>query len=313
MASSIVHVDPLLLKVPYFEIWMAGKRWSPLLHSLVSSVAFTDATDEASTVTIQLADPDYILLDDNNLVRSTKMKVYGGYVNDNRLWLEGYISSVDVNFQDSGPPLIEITIMDESFSMDNMPRYDVYKDMSSDQIARKIAGMYGLKFSGHKGPRSYKRKVQSKQTDIKFLQDLAQDEWFLIKVINGTLYWLERKFVGQNVGTLWFRRPPYDVISFNPRLVQADRMDGYIETTIDPKTGKVTKTKVGNNGKKTKGAVDGAGPGDSSGVDDVTLPDLGGLLGSMPGGSGDGNGQMMQYDPTTGEWHLVGGGNRGGR
>lgn len=238
--------DKPIIITPYYQIKLEGETLSPLLHSLVQSVSFTDSSSEASTATIVLADPDYILLDDPRLVRASKIELYGGVVNDNKLWIEGFISSVDVSFPQEGAPLITIMIMDESFEMDTLPKYAIFQDMYSGEIAGKIAKIYGLKFEGDKGVRQYKHKVQSKQTDIQFLRAMADAEWFIVRVLNGTLYWVERNFEkGTPGGTLWYRRPPFDILSFNPRLVQADRLDGTIEGGINPATGEPTTEATG--------------------------------------------------------------------
>jgi hypothetical protein len=265
---------------PYFQIKIEGETLSPLLHSLVQSVTFTDSSSEASTATIIIQDPDYILLDDPRLVRNTKVQLYGGLVNDNEEWLTGYISAVDVQFPEDGTPTITIMVMDESFEMDSLPKYAIFQDMWSSEIAEKIAQIYGLKFVGDKGIRQYKHKVQSKQTDIKFLRAMADQEWYIVKIMNGTLYWLERSFSkGEDGGTFWYRRPPFDLLSFNPRLVQADRLDGVIESGIDPATGQPT-TEV-------------TGP--------FNLPDIAALADEVPSTAG----YYYQYDKFNGGFKKV--------
>lgn len=277
-----------MLRTPYYQISLNGEVLSPLLHSLIQSVTFTDSASEASTATIQLTDPDYILLDDPRLVRATAMKIYGGWVNDNNLWLSGFISSVEVNFPDEGPPIISIMVMDESFIMDTLPRYDIFKDVFSDDIAKKIAQSYGLKFEGDKGKRQYRHKVQSKQTDIKFLRAIADSEWFIVRVINGTLYWKERTFTaGEKGETYWYRRPPFNLINFQPKVVQADRLDGITEGGINPKTGQP----------------------EEEATDEFVPPDILEQANRL----NDGAGLYMHYDAPSGTWSKVYKDGSGGR
>jgi uncharacterized protein involved in type VI secretion and phage assembly len=279
----------------YYKIWIDNIALSPFEHSLVEEVVFEDTSTGSDMVSITVIDPDRTLIDNPKIMKSTPCRVDGGYITDYRTWINGYISAVDVDFPEEGSPVMTIHIMDRSYIMNRVERKKVYKNMTYGAIAKKIATSYGLSYSGDTsgdGNKKHESVTQSYETDIQFLIGLASEIGYLVYVdsANNRLYFKDKsKFSDKNASnTLWYKHHPFDIISFRPRVIQADQLDEVEQSDIDNKTKSQTGSKAtSKNGNNTGG---------------------GATSGGSKGGTGNGNtsgstsGGEMVYDPYTGTW-----------
>lgn len=226
-------------------------------------MVWEDSSTGSDIVSITIQDPDYVFLGDARLLESTPCKVQAGYTTDFYDWVDGYVSAVDVDFPEEGFPSLTLHIMDKSYVMNKLERKKVYKNLSRNAIAGQIAKRYGLKFSGDSsgdGGKKVESITQSYETDIQFLISQADEIGFLVYVYGDTLFFKNREtFIKKpSVGTLWYRKEPFDIINFQPRIIQADQMDELEEEDIDDKKKEKTKGKVTNT-KKTNNVGKGGG------------------------------------------------------
>lgn len=234
----------------YYKIWLDNKELSPFEHSLVEEIKFEDTSTGSDMVSIVIKDPDYTFISNLKLTKSTPVKVVGGYKDQYRTWINGYISMVDVDFPEEGTPEVVIHVMDKTYIMNRIVRKRTFKNMTYTQVAKKIAQAYGLSFSGDtsgKGKEKHETITQSYETDIQFLVGLADEIGYLVYMsADGTkLYFKDKESFEKKAPsyTLWYKRPPFDIISFRPRIIQADQFDEIMESDIDNKTKKETGSK----------------------------------------------------------------------
>jgi uncharacterized protein len=234
---------------PYFKIFLGGVPLSDIEHALVDEIIYEDTSTGSDLVSITINDPDYLIIGNRKIVKSTPCKVVGGYTNKYRTWIDGYVSMVDVNFPEEGFPSITIHVMDKSYIMNKVERKKVYKNMSYRDIASQIAKRYGLAFDGDssgEGKKKHESVTQSYETDIQFLIGLASEIGYLVFVSGSKLYFKDKETFIKNAsqGTLWYRRHPFDILDFRPRIIQADQLDEIEESDIDDKDKKKTSAKT---------------------------------------------------------------------
>lgn len=245
--SAYTHPHPHL--TPFFRISLAGRPLSDFEHTLVEEINYEDTSTGSDLVSITIHDPDYILIGDKRLMKSTPCKVEGGWTNKYRTWVDGFLSAVDVDFPETGLPTVTLHVMDKSYLMNKVERRKVYKNVTYRDIAAQTAKRYGMAFegdtSGTLGKKKHESVSQSFETDIQFLIGRAEEIGYLVFVKGNKLYWKDKdryEKVSAAV-TLWYRRYPYDVLSFRPRIIQADQPDELEEENIDNMNKKTTGSK----------------------------------------------------------------------
>lgn len=279
----------------YYKIWIDNIALSPFENSLVEEVVYEDTSTGSDMVSITIVDPDYTIIGNPKIMRSTPCRVDGGYTSNYRTWINGYISAVDVDFPETGSPTMVIHVMDKSYIMNRVEKKRVFKNMHYGAIAKRIAQSYGMSYSGDtsgQGSKKHESVTQSYETDIQFLIGLASEIGYLVYVdsANNRLYFKDKeKFVDKEATeTVWYKKPPFDIISFRPRIIQADQLDELEESDVDNKTKKVTSSKAttSNANNSNGGATSGSSGGSSS----------------TDGSGGSTGGGEMVYDPYTGKW-----------
>lgn len=296
MASN-QHPYPYL--APYFKIYLGGKPLSDFEHSLVEEVIYEDSSTGSDMVSFTIHDPDYLIIGDKRIVKSTSCKVEGGWTNKYRTWIDGYVSAVDVDFPEEGFPAITVHVMDKTYLMNRLERKRVFKNVTYKDIASQIAKTYGFAFEGDtsgQGAKKHESVSQSFQTDIQFLIGLAEEIGYLVHydTVKNKLYFKDKeKYTSKAPAfTFWYRRYPFDILSFRPRIVQADQVDEIEESDIDDKDKKPTKAKEENPKANNPKGENGDNPSGGSGSNS----------GDSSGGS---SGSNMKYNPYTGKWEKV--------
>lgn len=287
----------------YYDITIDGKPLNPFVSTLVEEIVYEDTSTGSDLVSITIHDPDYAIIGDKSIVRSTPCKVVGGFLHDYRTWVNGYISAVDIDFPAEGTPVLTVHVMDKSYIMNRVERKKVYKNVTYKDVASKIAKTYGLAFEGDtsgQGSKKHETITQSYETDIQFLIGLASEIGYLVYVDSGKnkLYFKDKeKYIANKAwATIWYRKPPFDIISFRPRIIQADQLEEIEENDIDNKSKEETKAKSTNDGAKVDG---GGGSGSDGGGSSGGSGSNGGSNG------GDSSKPQMKYDPYTGKWVQV--------
>jgi phage protein D len=235
----------------FFKITLDGKPMSAFETTLIEEIVFEDTSTGSDLVSVTFHDPDYTVIANPKIVRSTPCKIEAGYMTKYRTWVDGYISAVDVEFPQEGNPVVTVHVMDKSYIMNRVERKRVFKNLTYAGIAQKIAKEYGFSFEGDTsggGSKKEESVTQSYETDIQFLIGLASEIGYLVYVRESKLYFKDKeKFVKNNSwDTVWYRKPPFDIISFRPRVIQADQLDEVEESDIDSKSKKTSTASAKN-------------------------------------------------------------------
>lgn len=257
------------IREPYFEVWIGGKKLSSERHKLIEEVRYEDHATGSDIATVIIVDPLYDLIGDPMFVRKTPLKIVGGYRLDNRTMLDGYISAVDYTFPEDGAPTITIHAMDNSQKMDRKLVKRTFKKMSRKAIIEQIARENGFGFES-KGGNAKSSKVedstsQSKESDIQFITQLAEECNMIVYVEGNTIHLEERAYTEAPQGTLAYRKAPFNIITFTPRFVQKEIPEEEEESDID------------GDGELDTGTADNSTPRASVGADGTSYGDTGRL------------------------------------
>ena len=119
-------------------------------------------------------------------------------------------------------------------SWDNVTRADVVK---------KIAQEYGFKCEVEKDYTFTKEDTisQSDVTDIEFCENLAGEERvpFMCKLVGKTLYYVKKGLLKDPSSTLYYKKYPYDVVSFSPRITKETIKEETSSANVDTTNKKV--------------------------------------------------------------------------
>lgn len=217
----------------YWNVFINGKELDNTRKQCIESIDIVEQCDGSNTCTLLVNDPDFYYIEDNIFIEEATVKAVLGWHGDtHRVTFEGYISAIDISFPDSGFPVLSIYCLDESHVMNRKKKKRSWDNVTNADVIKKIAQEYGFKCVIEAG---YTFKTedtisQSNVTDIEFCESLAKNERvpFMCKLIGKTLYYVKKGILKEPTSTLYYRKFPYDVISFSPQINKETKK---VETT----------------------------------------------------------------------------------
>lgn len=211
------------IAVPNYEIFLNGKEMPGDYYDLVEEVTYESHASGSDIATIFIKDPYMRIINDPRIVRGMRITLNGGWISDLSKWLDGYISMVDVEFPETGDPTITLHCMDESFLLDRQDVKMSYSNVTFSQLAEMVGRRNGsLTARGTETSTIHEELSQSDESDMKFLIRMADEENLVVKVVNGTITWKPKDAAGTSQDTLTWRKPPFSIISFSPRITLAN-------------------------------------------------------------------------------------------
>ena len=217
------------------------------MRSLIESYDYETEESGATTISFTVYDPDFVLLNSSILVEDTAVYFEYGWANDwnNIKRFNGYISAIDVEFNDGGYPSLTITCMDETHKMNREEKSRTFENMKRSDIAKQIFGEYGIPCfvmdSGEQGEDIEEEITQSKETDISFLQNLAGEvigSVFICYVDNGMGYFCPRDLGQEPILDFHYRDSEGNDIKSFSCSINKEKAKFYKGTgDIDPDTG----------------------------------------------------------------------------
>lgn len=258
-----------LLSVTY-DVWIKGKKLDLYKKECITSIEIEETTDGADTMVLNISDPNFEYIEDNIFLEDTRIKVKLGWSGDTyRSVFSGWILAIDISFNEDGVPTLTINCMDDTHRMNRKKKSKTWNNMSSAQVVQQIVQKYGFKFVTES---KYKFTVQetitqSNQTDIDFIQSLADEETeiFTARLVdNKTFYYVKKGKIGKSVATLNYVQYPHEVISFSPQVNVETRQESVSTGTIgDDKKSSITVLKSsgtsGNTSENSKSGGNGSG------------------------------------------------------
>lgn len=209
--------------VALWNVWINGIPLDKRRRSNVDSIDIVEQCDGSDTLTLVVNDPDFLYIEDNIFIDEATIKAEIYFQGDtHKVNFDGYISAIDISFPEDGIPYLNIFCLDRSHIMNRVKKKRSWENTTRCDVARRIAGEYGFRFVTESG---YYFQVedsiqQSNVTDIAFCENLAGEEIepFMCKLVGDTLYYVKKGTLDTPSCTLNYRRFPYDVVSFSPKI-----------------------------------------------------------------------------------------------
>ena len=273
----------------YWSISINGKDLDKTRRECIESIDVTEQDFGSDMCTLKINDPNFLYIEDNIFVEEATVHVEMGWNEDtHRITFDGFISAIDIDFPDNGFPVLTISCLDETHLMNREKKTRSWDNVTRPEVVKKIAKEYGFKCVIESGY-SFDREdtiSQSKVTDIDFLESLAGEERepFICKLVKDTIYYVKRGILKDPTSTLYYRKFPYDVVSFSPQINKETRQVSVTESNINTSDKSVDKATATDNNTSR----------DTSGEPVKSTSDVSG--GSTP---------SKKYNPQTGQWEVV--------
>lgn len=268
----------------YWNIHINGVELDDSRKRCIEDIALSEPCHGSDACTLKINDPNFLFIEDNIYVDEAKVSLEMGWHGDSyRVKFDGYISAIDIDFPEAGCPVLSIYCLDNSHLMLRKKKKRSWDNVTSAEVVQKIAKEYGFKCVVESGY-TFTREdsiSQSDTTDIEFCESLAGNERvpFMCKLIGDTLYYVKMGVLKDPSATLYYKKFPYDVISFSPRISKELIKEEVTSSDIDTTT-KTVETSTANSDNT---------PRDNQGDPVVTT--------STPVGGRD-----WKYDIKTGNW-----------
>ena len=270
-----------LLSIVY-DVWISGTKLKLDKKACINSIEIKETVEGSDVATINITDPEFKYIEDNIFLEDNKIKIELGWDNTTfRIKFEGYISAIDINFENTGCPKLVLTCMDKTHKMNKKKRNRTFKNCTSAEVVKKIVKEYGFtcKVSeSYKFPRQ-ETITQSNQSDIEFITKLAGDEVhpFTARLVGNTFYYVKMGKLKTPKMTLKYNSYPHEIISFSPKINKESKK-------VEIKSASVTTSN--KNVSKTTGTVSNSDKGGSS----------------SENGNKTSSSSSRTYNPSTKEW-----------
>lgn len=207
----------------YWKVCINGKELDKNRRECIKSIDIEELCDGSDTCTIVVNDPDFYFIEDNIFIEEATISVELGWHGDtHRVTFAGYISAIDIDFPDSGFPVLSIYCLDKTHVMNRKKNKRSWDNVTNADVVKKIAQEYGFKCVIEQGYTFKKEDTisQSDVTDIEFCESLAgkEREPFMCKLVGDTLYYVKKGVLKEPTATLYYKKFPYDVVSFSPKI-----------------------------------------------------------------------------------------------
>lgn len=237
-----------LLAIEY-NVWISGKKLGMDKKQCINNIQITETVDGSDMCIIKIADPEFLYIEDNIFIEDNKIKVQLGWVGVSyRVKFEGYISAIDIIFQESGLPLLTVTCMDNTHLMNRKKKSNTFKNTTNAKVVQKIVKSYGFKCVIESGYAFEKQETitQSNQTDIDFITQLAGNEVypFTARLIGNTFYYVKKGHLKDPKMTLTYLNYPHDLISFSPKINKESAQVEVGSSVVKSSNKKLSSTKV---------------------------------------------------------------------
>lgn len=237
------------LLMPYYKVYIGGKELDDFQYSMITEISFEDNASGSDLLTINLADPEFIFLDDDIFVEERQVKFIGGYDNNNRVMFEGYISVIDIDFPETGSPTLVIHCMDNTHLMNRVKKKKTWENTTRAKVAQEIFQEYGFKVVVHDSGKVEESISQSNETDIDFVIKLAEEEIdnYLVYIEGGTAYYVKKEILASPQATLDYRDGNMQIISFSPRINKETKQVETRQSEVNLKDKEVDKGQANDN------------------------------------------------------------------
>ena len=235
-------------------------RWlTPTELELVESITIQQISSGSDTISLVIKDPNLDFLDKAMFIDEAKIQFMCRWSTTFKFYhFIGYVAAIDVDFPEDGMPTLNITCMDGGHLMNRKKKKRSWDNVTSAEVVQKIAKEYGFQCEIEKDYTFDKKTniAQSYQTDIEFIESLADDErepfsakYYMEnkdgKVIEKICY--KRKAIdGEPTLTFSYKKDDFSIISFNPQINKETKKIKIKKSDIDTKNKSVESGTASN-------------------------------------------------------------------
>lgn len=237
--------NPLPVLFGGYGVTINGKELGVERLAFITELSITQDMEASSTCSFKVTDPNFYFIEDSIYVRETPIQVSINLagVLDKKVFFDGYIAAIDIDFPSDGAPVLSVTCIDKTHEMTRVKYKRSWENVNSAQVVQQIAQEHGYKCYIQPGGvfPIQATIIQDDKTDIEFLEDLAKKETTGLYVCflnttekEGTILYYVKKGVldEENYTSLGYRTSNvksfmqplpadsvnYDVVSFKPSI-----------------------------------------------------------------------------------------------
>lgn len=237
--------NPLPVLFGGYGVTINGKELGVERLAFITELSITQDMEASSTCSFKATDPNFYFIEDSIYVRETPIQVsitLAGVL-DKKVFFDGYIAAIDIDFPSGGAPVLSVTCIDKTHEMTRVKYKRSWENVNSAQVVQQIAQEHGYKcYIQPDGVFPIQATIiQDDKTDIEFLEDLAKKETTDLYVCflnttekEGTILYYVKKGVldEENYTSLGYRTSNvksfmqplpadsvnFDVVSFKPSI-----------------------------------------------------------------------------------------------
>ena len=172
--------NPLPVLFGGYGITLNGKELGIERLAFITELSITQDMEASSTCTFKVTDPNFYFIEDSIYVRETPIQVsitLAGVL-DKKVFFDGYIAAIDIDFPSEGAPGLSVTCIDKTHEMTRVKYKRSWENVNSAQVVQQIAQEHGYKcYIQPDGEFPIQATIiQDDKTDIEFLEELAGNE-----------------------------------------------------------------------------------------------------------------------------------------
>lgn len=219
--------QPLLdVYAPTFEMTVGNRRLEASIAKSIMEITVTEHLTGPNSFSFRLNDPKLALIDEKKgpFTEGTRVEINLGFVGKTRKMIVGEISALTADLPSSGPATVEVQGFD---LFHGLTRGTVYRQFGGEspgsglrdsEIVSQIASEMQLQFVVEETPARTSPRIQNHETNLAFLQELAQANDYFVKVDSGTIFFGSRPPQRPDTIRLEWGKT---LLNFSPRLSTA--------------------------------------------------------------------------------------------
>lgn len=252
-----------------YDVWISGTKLGMSKKACINSISIKETVEGSDVATLQITDPEFLFIEDNIFLEDNSIKIKLGWDNTTyRVTFQGYISAIDINFDNTGSPKLTITCMDNTHIMNRTKKNKTFKNCTSADVVKKIVQSYGYTCVVDSNYSFTKQETitQSNQTDIDFITKLAGDEVypFTARLVGNTFYYVKMGKLETPKMTLTYKKYPHEIISFTPKINKESKQVEISSASVDTSSKSVSTSKGTVDSKSGSASSEGSSSSKSS-------------------------------------------------
>lgn len=246
-----------------FGLTINNKQMGGEMLSKVTDISVDLEVGVPDSITITINDVEGEFIEDEIIVKEAPL-ICSVILHDTEecmYYFSGFISAIDIKFNESFCPVMTLHCMDETHRANKEKKKRSWTSKTSAQVVQEICKEYGWKcYVEPSYPFPVQASItQNNKTDLEFLKELADDELdlFVANLVTekdgkSTMYYVIEGFIDkENAIQLEYGETPYDIISFSPQLNKESRQSKSESSNINKAT-KGTESATISNSESTE-------------------------------------------------------------